>query len=85
MVQRPPADDAHGGTSGGSTGGGGGGQQREPSSSRMGISIGYSSYQNAGYNKLFTQVYRRVISFRLIQFNVMLQSQLKVGQPTIME
>lgn len=24
--------------------------------SRMGLGIGYTSYQNAGYNKLFTQV-----------------------------
>lgn len=31
---------------------------REPSSSRMSLGgIGYSSHQNAGYNKLFTQVY----------------------------
>lgn len=38
-----------------------GGHHREPpssSSNRMGLGIGYTIHQNAGYNKLFTQVLR---------------------------
>lgn len=58
MVQRPSAADHAQDNGGGSNNG-----QREPSSSRMGLTIGYPTYQNAGYNKLFTQVSQDILFF----------------------